>query len=197
MNELPFAPASERNKAPILERLTRLLPREGRLLEIGAGTGQHAVYFAQHFPELIWQASDRESSLIGLRARIEREGPENMPSPLVLDVLKGPWPDESFDAAFSANTAHIMSWSGVCAMFAGVARVLAPGGCFCLYGPFMHNGKHTAPSNEHFDQGLREQDPAMGLRDLADIEALASREGLAPEQRLPTPANNFMLVFRR
>jgi SAM-dependent methyltransferase len=194
---LPFAPASERNKRPILDRLLDILPARGRLLEIGAGTGQHAVFFAPRFPGLQWVTSDRPEVIEGLRLRVEREGPADMPRPLVLDVETGPWPDGLFQAAYSANTAHIMPWRCVEAMFTGVGRCLADGGCFCLYGPFNKAGAFTAPSNEAFHRSLREQDPAMGLRDLAEIEALALRAGLVAEQRLATPANNFLLVFRR
>jgi cyclopropane fatty-acyl-phospholipid synthase-like methyltransferase len=197
MNDLPFAPASERNKRPILERLHHLLPQQGRLLEIGAGTGQHAVFFAPVFPGLVWQTSERPEELDGLRRRIEQEGPAGMPPPLPLDVLRGPWPDGPFDAVYSSNTAHIMSWQAVCAMFTGVGRLLAPSGCFCLYGPFNVDGCYTAPSNREFDIGLRTRDPSMGLRDIAEIEALALESGLVLAQRLDTPTNNFLLVFRR
>ena len=197
MNELPFAPACERNKAPILDRLLDLMPDRGRILEIGSGTGQHAVFFARNFPALCWQTSERESELAGLRSRIEREGPEGMPLPIPLDVSCGPWPDGSFDAVFSANTAHIMHWQNVCTMISGVSRLLAQGGCFCLYGPFKRDNVHTALSNELFDRGLRERDPLMGLRDVGEMDEVALREGLRPEQRLPMPANNFLLVYRR
>lgn len=197
IDSLPCAPASERNKRPILERLQQVLPRQGRLLEIGAGTGQHAVFFAARFPGLTWQASDQSGEIDGLRSRIEQEGPVGMPAPLILDVTSESWPDGPFDAAFSANTAHIMSWAAVCAMFAGVGRILVAGGCFCLYGPFNVDGAFTAPSNEVFDLGLRARDPAMGLRDLDAIDRLARREALMPESRFEMPANNFLLVFRR
>ena len=197
MSELPFAPASERNKRPILERLRKLLPGQGRLLEIGAGTGQHAVFFAPEFPGLAWQTSDRPGELEGLRRRIEQEGPPHMPAPLALDVLDGPWPQGPYEAVYSSNTAHIMSWLEVRAMFEGVAGLLAPTGCFCLYGPFNLNGCHTAPSNRHFDLGLRARDPAMGLRDVDEIDALAMEFGLLLTKRLDTPTNNFLLVFRR
>ena len=197
MIELPFAPACERNKVPILNRLVGLLPDQGRVLEIGSGTGQHAVFFASRFPSLTWQTSERESELAGLSARVEREGPDDMPPPIALDVSQGPWPHDSFDVVFTANTAHIMPWASVCAMISGVGRLLARGGCFCLYGPFMQDGEHTAPSNAVFDRGLRERDPLMGVRDRVEVDAVALREGLRPDQRLLMPANNFLLVYRR
>jgi SAM-dependent methyltransferase len=173
------------------------LPKRGQLLEIGAGTGQHAVFFAPEFAGLVWQTSDRADEVPGLHRRIELEGPEGMPPPLVLDVIHGPWPKGPFAAVYSSNTAHIMPWSAVESMFRGVGRVLAPAGVFCLYGPFNVNGRHTAPSNRVFDNDLRARDPEMGLRDIRDMEALADAVGLVLEQRLETPANNFMLVFRR
>ena len=197
MIELPFAPACERNKVPILNRLVGLLPDQGRVLEIGSGTGQHAVFFARRFPSLTWQTSERESELAALSARVEREGPDDMPPPIALDVSQGPWPHDSFDAVFTANTAHIMPWPSVCAMISGVGRSLVRGGCFCLYGPFKQDGEHTAPSNAVFDRGLRERDPLMGVRDRVEVDAVALREGLRPNQRLLMPANNFLLVYRR
>jgi len=197
MSELPFAPASERNKHPILLRLQDILPVQGRLLEIGAGTGQHAAFFARHFAGLEWLASDRCSELEGLRLRVAREGPRGMPEPVALDVLLDGWPVGPFQAAYSANTAHIMPWAGAVAMFEGLATVLTDGAPFILYGPFNVNGAYTAPSNESFDADLKARDPAMGLRDRGDLEVLGRRCGLVLEQCLNMPANNFLLVFHR
>lgn len=197
MTDLPFAPASERNKRPILAALRHVLPGRGRLLEIGAGTGQHAVFFAPEFSGLSWHTSERASELEGLRARIDQEGGNSMPPPHALDVLAGPWPAGPFRAVYSANTAHIMSWRAVCAMFGGIRRVLAPGGVFCLYGPFNVDGACTAPSNAEFDRSLRARDPAMGLRDTAELAALADAHDMDEEQRIEMPANNLLLVYRR
>lgn len=197
MTDLPFAPASERNKGPILAVLRDVLPQRGSVLEIGAGTGQHAVFFAAEFPGLTWQTSERTSELDGLRARIDLQGGHGLPPPRALDVLAGPWPAGPFQAVYSANTAHIMSWPAVCALFGGVGRVLAPGGVFCLYGPFDVDGACTAPSNAEFDQSLRARDPAMGLRDTSELAALADAHGMDEEQRVEMPANNLLLVYRR
>ncbi len=197
MNELPFAPASERNKHPILERLLELLPAQGRLLEIGAGTGQHAVYFAPRFPGLQWQTSDRAVELPGLTARLAREGSPNLLPPLELDVLQDRWPEHVYAAAYAANTAHIMAWPAVCAMFSGIGRVLAAGAPFCLYGPFNRDGAFTAPSNEEFDRQLRARDPHMGLRDVAALETLAEGHQMMLERSIEMPTNNQLLVFRR
>jgi SAM-dependent methyltransferase len=195
--ELPFSPASERNRVPILEALEPRLSGPGRLLEIGSGTGQHAVYMAPRFPELEWLPTDRAEVLPGLRSRLALEGSDNLVAARALDVLSDSWPDGRFTAAFSANTSHIMHWNAVCAMLEGVADCLEPGAPFFLYGPFNINGGFTAPSNETFDRDLRRRDPGMGLRDLADLESQAGRHGMSLEERLPMPANNQLLVFRR
>lgn len=194
---LPFSPASERNKAPILNTLRGRMPAAGRLLEIGAGSGQHAVFMAPEFPRLAWLPTDRGVELPGLQARLDAEGSANIRPALALDVLADEWPAGPFAAAFSANTAHIMGWDGVCATLAGLGRCLAPGAPYFLYGPFNVNGKFTAPSNAAFDADLRARDAAMGLRDVAALEAEAARHHIDLEERLEMPANNFLLVFRK
>jgi cyclopropane fatty-acyl-phospholipid synthase-like methyltransferase len=197
MTELPFAPASERNKQPILDRLPGLLPEHGSLLEIGSGTGQHAIFFAARFPGLEWQTSECAGEIDGLAARLDQEGGPNLPAPLQLDVLNDEWPDRKFAAAFSANTSHIMSWEAVCAMFGGIAGHLVQGGRFCLYGPFNRNGTFTAPSNEDFHRQLRARNPEMGLRSMETLESLAREHRMVMEQQLEMPTNNFLLVFRK
>jgi cyclopropane fatty-acyl-phospholipid synthase-like methyltransferase len=196
MKQLPFAEACERNKGPILEILKEVLPSRGRILEIGAGTGQHLVFFAPHFPGLKWQSSDCSENLGGLAARISLEASPNILPPIELDVL-GNWPGQLFDAVYSANTAHIMAWHAVCAMFAGLELHLAPGGVFCLYGPFNRNGRFTAASNAEFDRQLRERSSEMGLRDVEALESLAQRHQMILVRQYPMPANNQVLVFRR
>ena len=196
MTQLPFAEACERNKQPILDVLGRVLPADGRILEIGSGTGQHVVFFAPRFPCLLWQPSDCRENLDGISRRIEQEGGENTLSPIELNVLDQ-WPERVFDAAFSANTAHIMAWEAVCAMFAGLERHLAPGCVFCLYGPFNEGGRFTASSNQEFDRQLRARTPHMGLRDIDALESLAESHQMSLELRYAMPANNQLLVFRR
>jgi cyclopropane fatty-acyl-phospholipid synthase-like methyltransferase len=196
MTSIPFSDACERNKSSILEILKQVLPVSGRILEIGSCTGQHLVFFAPEFPGLQWQGSDRAEYRQGLRARIERQGGENILEPIELDVL-GRWPEPVFDAVYSANTAHIMSWNAVCAMFAGVEFHLAPGGPFCLYGPFNRQGRFTAESNRNFDHQLRAQSAEMGLRDLDALESLARCHQMTLVKTYPMPANNQLLVFTR
>ena len=196
MRQLPFSDSCERNKEPILDVLKEILPARGRILEIGSCTGQHLVFFAPHFPHMQWQPSDCPEYLEGLFARLEFEGGANTLPPIELDVF-GPWPDQVFDAVYSANTAHIMSWDAVCAMFAGLENHLAPGSVFCLYGPFNQAGRFTSESNEVFDRHLRARSAHMGLRDLEALESLAKRHHMHLESQHPLPANNQLLVFRK
>jgi cyclopropane fatty-acyl-phospholipid synthase-like methyltransferase len=193
---LPFAAACERNKQPILDVLRIELASAGSVLEIGSGTGQHAVFFAASLPHVVWQASDRAENHASIRAWIDAHGTPNIRPPALLDV-NGTWPDESFDAVFSANTAHIMSWPEVCTMMAGVGRVLADGGRFLLYGPFMFDGRHTSASNADFDRMLRARDPASGIRDASALDAEAAAAGMRRTADHPMPANNRILVWRK
>ncbi len=197
MNAIPYSSAAERNRNPILDQLRVLIPRQGTVLEIGSGTGQHATYFTRNLPGLLWQPSDRQENIAGLEACFAAEGNERILPPLKLDVTCDPWPGHSYDAAFSANTAHIMPWDAVVAMFAGIAAHLVRHARFCLYGPFNINHCFTSPSNAQFDASLRAQDSQMGIRDMADLESLANLHLLQFEQQLAMPANNFILVFQK
>lgn len=194
----PFSQACENNKAPILEKLTELFKQPGTILEIGTGTGQHAVHFASHLPHLEWQPTDHPHNAQLSRAWIDDSRLSNINAPIALDVLDGNWADlPPIDGAFSANTAHIMAWDEVQAMFRGVSGSLPKDGIFCLYGPFSYGGRHTSESNARFDLSLRTQAPHMGIRDMEDIEALARENGLVLEQDFGMPANNRLLVWRK
>ena len=193
----PCSEACERNKGPILNVLQDVLDETGFLLEIGSGTGQHAVHFGGALPRWTWQTSDRPHNHAGLRAWIEESGLPNVLLPITLDVSLEPWPLTRADAVFSANTSHIMSWIEVQAMFRGVGALLGAGGIFCLYGPFRFGGQHTSPSNERFDAALRREDPRMGLRDIEALEALAEANSLSLAQDVSMPANNRLLVWTR
>jgi len=197
MNTIPFSSAAERNRQPILDQLQDLLPHQGTVLEIGSGTGQHATFFTRKLPGLLWQPSDRQENLAGLEACFSVEGNERILSLLKLDVILDPWPGYSYDAAYSANTAHIMSWDAVVAMFAGVAAHLVTRARFCLYGPFNIDRCFTSDSNAQFDASLRAKDPQMGIRDVAAIESLANLHKMQLEHKLSMPANNFILVFNK
>ncbi|MSQ99562.1 MAG: DUF938 domain-containing protein [Xanthomonadales bacterium] len=193
--DLPFAAACERNKVPICAVLKEVLPEKGTVLEIGSGTGQHIVFFAAQQPRLHWQPSDRKEYLPGLSRRLAADGCSTILPLIELDVMQS-WPEQNFAAVYSANTAHIMDWQAVCAMFEGVSQRLLPGGSFCLYGPFNEGGTFTAPSNAAFDAQLKRENPAMGIRDIKALETLASSQQMVLERRFSLPANNQLLLFR-
>jgi len=193
--ELPFSPACERNKLPIGQALQQMLPEQARVLEIGAGTGQHAVYFSRLLPGAVWQSTDVAANVPSLRARFELEGPESLPPPLVLDVRDENWPSGPFDAVFTANTLHIMPFELAPFLVRNAAALLGPGGRLICYGPFQDNGVHTSPSNASFDQSLRARDKRMGIRDAIELQRLALSWGLAAEADLALPANNRILSF--
>ncbi|TWI13484.1 DUF938 domain-containing protein [Aerolutibacter ruishenii] len=193
----PHAPACERNRDPILAVLQPRLADARRVLEIGSGTGQHAVHFAAAMPWLQWQCSDRADNLPGIALWLDDAALANTPVPLQLDVAAGPWPTQTFDAVFSANTLHIMGWPEVQAFFDGVARVLAPGGVLVVYGPFNYDGRYTSDSNREFDAWLQARDPRSAIRDAAAVDALAATVGLVLEEDLAMPANNRCRVWRK
>lgn len=194
---LPFSAACERNKDPILEVLRVAFAQRMQVLEIGSGTGQHAVHFAAHLPHLTWHPTEQLAFLADLASRIKLEGTRNLRAPTVLDVKQSIWPLRSVDAIFSANTLHIMGWAQVEAMFRGIEAVLSAHGVVCIYGPFRYAGRYTADSNRDFDLMLKERDPLSGLRDLTDVGALAERHALRLRSDHDMPANNRLLEFTR
>lgn len=196
--EKRHAPHTLRNRRPILEVLARLLPEEGSVLEIASGTGEHAVYFARRLPGIVWQPSDRDPELLASIEAWRRDAElANVPPPLRLDVLQQPWNVGEIDAIFCANMIHIAPWEATEALFRGAAEHLPHGGLLLLYGPFREGERHTSESNRLFDEKLRSQDPAWGVRDRFEVEGLASREGLVLQELIPMPANNSILVFRK
>jgi len=195
--EKPFAESCVENRAPIFEVLRPRLDDCTRLLEVGSGTGQHAVYFAADLPHLVWQTSDRAENHPGIRVWLDEAGLANVEPPLCLDVLTDRWPAGPYDAVFSANTAHIMPMEAVEAMFRGAGQALAPGGKFLLYGPFNYDGRFTSPSNQQFDAWLKQRDPAMGIRDLAWLSGLAAAAGMVLIEDIEMPVNNRTLVWQK
>ena len=193
----PFSQAAENNRGPILEVLKSLFHGPAHLLEVGSGTGQHAVYFAEHWPDVVWQTSDRWEHHDGILAWLNESKRDNALPPITLDVLQEHWPDSRFDGGFSANTAHIMNWAMVVGMFTGMSRSLKDDGLFVLYGPFNYGGRYTSAGNERFDQQLRSQETGMGIRDFEAIEALANAQAFELFRDVPMPANNRSLVWRR
>jgi len=197
MDEKPYAPSCDQNRDAILDVIRPRLRAARRLLEIGSGTGQHAAYFAPALPHLAWQTSDVAENLPGIRAWLAETAAPNTPEPLELDVLGNAWPADAFDAAFSANTAHIMREEAVAAMFRGLGARLLPGALFLLYGPFNRNGQYTAESNREFDAWLRARGDGMGVRDMAWLDELAAAAGLERREAVAMPSDNFILVWER
>lgn len=193
----PFAEACEQNRDPILTVIGPLLAECRSVLEIGSGTGQHAVYFARHMPHLVWHTSDLPEMHAGIRVWLEEAALPNTPPPISLDVQAGSWPRLSIDGVFTANTTHIMPPEAVQAMFAGVAKLLEPGAPFLIYGPFMYGGKHTSESNERFDRWIRAWEPHRGIRDLDWLLELAQPLGLYLDEDIAMPVNNRTLVWRK
>ena len=196
----PFSAACERNSGPIVAVLQRCLRDRRALIEIGSGTGQHAVYFAAAMPWLSWQCSDRAGHLPGIRAWLDDAGLPNTPMPIEVDVLPGHWTTLSvplFDAAFSANTLHIMSWPEVEALFAVLDSALASAATLVVYGPFNYAGAYTSESNREFDGLLQARDPQSGLRDFEAVDTLARAIGFGLIEDVTMPANNRCLIWRR
>ena len=198
MTDLPYSPAAERNRQPILDVLRRVLPVQGSALEIASGTGQHVAWFAAALPQWTWQPTDYQAdALPGIAARMAQEHLTNVRAPVRLDVMAPRWlpGDERFDLIYCANMLHIAPWATCAALMQGSARHLAPGGTLITYGPYLEDDVPTSPGNLAFDQSLRARDPAWGLRRRADVEAQAARAGLHLSARYVMPANNLLLVW--
>jgi len=192
------APSAERNRQPIAEVLARVLPKSGRVLEIGSGTGQHVAHFAKALPGLDFQPSEMdEARHASIAAWVRHEGLGNVRPPLAFDVTSLPWPVPEADAIICINVIHISPWGATLALMKGAGAILSPGGVLVTYGPYKRHGQHTAPSNEAFDASLRGRDSRWGVRDMEEVAAVAKAEGLQMEETIAMPANNFVLVFRR
>ncbi len=192
----PHSPACERNREPILEVLRETFAERRRVLEVGSGTGQHAVHFAAALPHLIWQSSDRAENLPGIRAWLDAAALPNTPDPLELDV-GGRWPSGPFDAIFSANTLHIMAWSEVQQFFAQLPAITSDDAILVIYGPFNDDGRYSSDSNAAFDQWLKNRGTHMAIRDAREVDALAMTAGFALIDDRAMPANNRCRVWRR
>jgi SAM-dependent methyltransferase len=198
MDARQYSPSTARNREAILAVLQNVLPKEGRVLELAAGTGEHAVFFAAAMPGLHWQPSDPdEGARASIAAWTAAEALSNVAAPLDIDVCAADWnAGEGYDAVLAINLIHISPWEATLGLMAGAARVLKPGGALITYGAYKRDGAHTAPSNDEFEQWLQSRDPRFGVRDIADVEAAANARGLALCEILDMPANNFSLVFR-
>ena len=193
----PYAESCDENREPILAVIKPLLKECRSVLEIGSGTGQHAVYFAEKMPHLTWYTSDCIEYHAGINMWLQDAGLDNTRSPIELDVSTSPWPGRKFDAVFSANTTHIMHWPDVEAMFAGVGSVLHSGGRFLLYGPFNYAGQYTSASNARFDQWLHDRDPQSGIRNFEDLDRLSRTADMHLRQDYTMPVNNRILYWEK
>lgn len=192
-----FAPATARNREPILAVLREVIPAGATVLEVASGSGEHAVFFSRELPVASWQPTDPDpDALASIDAwRVHESAPRVLPA-LALDVCREPWPAERADVVVCINLIHISPWESCEALMRGAARVLSARGVLFLYGPYRRGGAHTAPSNQAFDESLRARDPRWGVRDLEEVERVARDRGLILERIAAMPANNFSLVFR-
>ncbi|MGU3538384.1 DUF938 domain-containing protein [Methylobacterium sp. A54F] len=198
MSDARHAPATLRNRAPLLEVLARVLPAAGTVLEVASGTGEHAVHFARALPALTWLPSDPDpEALASIAAHRDAARLTNLAAPLHLDAAAADWPVPAADAIVCINMIHIAPWAATPGLMDGTGRLLAPGAPLVLYGPFREAEVATVPSNLAFDASLRAQDPAWGLRDREAVAAEALVRGLLPNARIAMPANNLVLVFRK
>jgi SAM-dependent methyltransferase len=190
------APPAERNKGPILEVLQRVLPPRGLVLEIASGTGQHTAHFAQALPALEFQPTEADGEMLPSIAAW-CEGLANVRAPFTFDIAQLPWPVERADAILCVNMIHIAPWQATLDLMKGAARTLGDRGVLVLYGPYRRAGAHTAPSNEEFDASLRSRNSAWGIRDLEKVTEIAESHGLALDEAVAMPANNFTVIFRK
>lgn len=198
MNAALTAPATARNREPILQVLREVLPPTGTVLEIASGTGEHAVHFAQNLPGIVWQPSDPDAAARGsIAAWAAQAKPGNLRAPLALDAASAGWPGGLVDAVVCINMIHISPWAATQGLMRGAAGVLPAGGVLYLYGPFIRPGHALEPGNAAFDADLRLRNAAWGLRNLADVEACAAQNGLTLEKVVEMPANNLSVIFRR
>ncbi|MDM3870427.1 DUF938 domain-containing protein [Porticoccus sp. W117] len=193
----PFSQACENNKSPILDVLKEVFAQSKKVLEVGSGTGQHAVFFAPQLPHLQWHTSDLPDNHSGINHWIDECPSDNLYRPLLLDADMPKWNLEDIDGVFTANTCHIMSWQSVQNLFARVGKILQPGGRFCIYGPFNYNGQYTSESNASFDVWLKEQAPHRAIRDFESINELAEKRQMKLVDDYEMPANNRLLVFEK
>jgi len=200
MPQRQTAPATARNREPILDVLKGWLPNrpDALILEIAAGTGEHAVYFAPHFPKSTWQPTDMDAAArASITAWASETGVENVFSPLSLDVRDSKWPVDKAEAVVCINMIHISPWACTEGLMAGAARTLDEGGVLVTYGPYKRDRRHTAPSNDAFDLNLRSRNPEWGIRDMDEVTAEAEKNGLQRRDIVTMPANNFCLVFEK
>jgi cyclopropane fatty-acyl-phospholipid synthase-like methyltransferase len=193
----PYSESCDQNRDPIFNIIQPILASKTAVLEIGSGTGQHAVYFAAKMPHLQWITSDRAENHSGIQQWLSEAKLDNTQGPLLLDVTQEAWPKVTVDAVFSANSTHIMHEADVDHLFAGVGRTLTKGGLFILYGPFNYGNQYTSESNANFDKWLKQGDPLRGIRNFEDLDGLATQAGMRLTSDVSMPANNRILIWQR
>lgn len=191
----PYSGACDQNRDPIVSVLEQLLPKACTVLEVGTGTGQHAVYFAEKLPHLTWQCSDQAQYHEGIHAWLNEAELSNVLPPLTLNVSENSWPEKQYDALYSANVMHIMHWQNVVDLFVSGAKCIKENGLMICYGPFNYGNQYTSQSNASFDQSLKMRDPDSGIRNVEDLQTLAEENGLSFLHDIEMPANNRILVW--
>lgn len=196
--EKPFSAACERNRIPILKAMKEVISLDAqRLLEIGSGTGQHAVYLAPHFPHMIWVTSDIKENHQGIQMWLDESGAPNIIGPGIFKVGEDDFPNGDFDVVFTANTFHIMGWAECLELMDLLGSNLRAGAMLLIYGPFNYHGKFTSQSNAEFDESLKSRHPSMGIRDFEEVNACLNQNGFTLLKDYEMPANNRFLVFRK
>lgn len=193
----PYSESCDQNREPIFSVIKPLLINKNTVLEIGSGTGQHAVYFAEQMPQLVWQPSDQKQYIPGIQLWLDEARLGNVQRPLELNVTQTTWPAVKVDAIYSANTLHIMHWHEVEAFFRGIENLLRPQGLLIIYGPFNYDNQYTSDSNARFDAWLKSRDPHSGIRDFEQVNQLAEQQGLILHEDYAMPANNRILCWMK
>lgn len=193
----PYSPSCDQNREPILSMLESLLSNSKTVLEVGSGTGQHAVYFGEKLPHLTWQCSDQAQYHGGILEWLNEAALSNVLPPLPLNVSEDNWPTTQYDALYSANVMHIMHWENVVDLFVSGSKCIHEGGLMVCYGPFNFDGKYTSQSNAQFDQQLRTGDPQSGIRNFEDLQKLADENSLIFLKNIEMPSNNRILVWQK
>lgn len=197
----PYSASCDQNREPILDVIQPLLTHNEKakksILEVGSGTGQHAVYFAEKMPHLIWQTSDQQAYHQGIKLWLDNAGLNNTPAPIALHVSNDTWPNKNFDVIFSANAVHIMAWENVVDFFENAPKLLSTGGLFILYGPFNYKQQYTSESNARFDSWLKQRDPNSAIRDFEALDKLAINANMTIKADHALPANNRVLVWEK
>lgn len=195
--EKPFSQACENNKSPILTVLQPLFTDIQTVLEIGSGTGQHAVYFAKEMPDIHWQTSDLPENHAGIKLWLDESGLENVSPPIEFDVRAQGWPQQNYDVVFTANSLHIMAWESARLMLSRVNQLINKAGYLVIYGPFNYGNEYTSESNARFDQWLKRQNPDSGIRDFEAVDAIVKDAGFDLHFDKAMPANNRMLCWQK